>query len=53
MRAKERIAAVIARETGQPIERVKQDIERDCWMDANEAVAYGLVSRVIEKRGEY
>lgn len=53
VRAKERIAAVIARETGQPIERVKRDIERDCWMDANEAVAYGLVSRVIDKRGEY
>lgn len=53
VRAKERIAAVIARETGQTLERVKRDIERDCWMDANEAVEYGLVSRVVDRRGDF
>jgi len=50
--ARERIASVIARETGQPIERVRADIERDLWMTADEAVAYGLVSRVIERRSD-
>ena len=52
IKARQRIAHVIARETGQPIERVLGDIERDLWMAAEEAVAYGLVSRIIVRRGE-
>lgn len=52
IKARERIAQVIARESGQPIERVRQDIERDLWMPAEEAVAYGLVSRVVQHRHE-
>ncbi|MBN9371702.1 MULTISPECIES: ATP-dependent Clp protease proteolytic subunit [unclassified Hydrogenophaga] len=52
LKARERIAEVIALETGQPLERVRQDIERDRWMPAQEAVAYGLASRVIRRREE-
>ncbi len=52
LKARERIAEVISRETGQPIERVRQDIERDLWMPAQAAVAYGLASRVIQRREE-
>lgn len=52
IKARERIAQVIARETGQPLERVHKDIERDLWMPAEEAVAYGLVSRIIQRRTE-
>ncbi|MDB5998591.1 MAG: Clp protease [Rhizobacter sp.] len=52
LKARERIAAVIARETGRPLERVLLDIERDHWMSPSEAVDYGLVSRVIETRSE-
>ncbi len=52
LKARARIAEVIARETGQPIGRVRQDIERDLWMPAKEAVAYGLASRVIQRREE-
>lgn len=48
IKTRERIAQVIARQTGQPIERVARDIERDFWMDTEQALAYGLVSRVIE-----
>lgn len=50
IKARERIAQTIARESGQPVERVREDIERDHWMSAEEAVAYGLVSRIIERR---
>ncbi|MBV8036097.1 ATP-dependent Clp protease proteolytic subunit [Roseateles sp.] len=50
IRTRERIAAVIARETGQPLARVAADIERDFWMSTDEAIAYGLVSRVIERQ---
>ncbi|WP_250626709.1 ATP-dependent Clp protease proteolytic subunit [Pinirhizobacter soli] len=52
IKARQRIAQVIARETGQPIERVLGDIERDLWMSAEEAVTYGLVSRIIVRRKE-
>lgn len=52
IRARERIAGVIARETGQPLERVRVDIERDFWMSTQEAIDYGLVSRVVEKQSE-
>lgn len=50
LRARERLAATIARETGQPLERVRADIERDFWMSTDEAINYGLVSRVIERQ---
>lgn len=52
IKARERIAQVIARESGQPVERVRQDIERDLWMPAEEAVAYGLVGRIVQNRHE-
>ncbi|PTT89504.1 ATP-dependent Clp protease proteolytic subunit [Pelomonas sp. HMWF004] len=52
IRTRERIAAVIARETGQPMSRVAVDIERDFWMNTDEAIAYGLVSRVIERQAD-
>lgn len=52
VKARERIARVIARETSQPLDTVLADIERDRWMSADEAMAYGLVSRVIERRTE-
>jgi ATP-dependent Clp protease protease subunit len=48
LRARERLARVISRETGQPLEKVRTDIERDFWMSADEAITYGIVSRIIE-----
>lgn len=52
VKARERIARTIARETGKPLEVVLADIERDRWLSAEEAVEYGLVSRVIERKTE-
>jgi ATP-dependent Clp protease protease subunit len=48
LRTRERIARTIARQTGQPYEKVVADMERDFWMSANEAIDYGIVSRVVE-----
>src|SRR5688572_26231921 len=48
LRTRERIAKVVARETGKPLATVLADMERDYWMSADEAIAYGLVSRVVE-----
>jgi ATP-dependent Clp protease, protease subunit len=52
IRMRERIARVIADETGQPLEKILKDIDRDFWMSAEEAIDYGLVSRVIGSRKE-
>ncbi|NPC58143.1 ATP-dependent Clp protease proteolytic subunit [Caenimonas soli] len=50
LKARERIAKTIARETGKPLDTVLLDIERDRWLSAEEAVEYGLVGRVIESK---
>ena len=42
-----RINQLIANETGQPLERVAKDTDRDFWMNAEEAIAYGIVGKVI------
>jgi ATP-dependent Clp protease protease subunit len=50
VRTRERLARIIARETGQPLDRVTMDMERDFWMSAEDAIAYGIASRVIERQ---
>lgn len=47
VKMRERINHIIARETGQPYEKVARDTDRNYWMDTEEAVAYGMVGRVI------
>jgi ATP-dependent Clp protease protease subunit len=49
MKAHERINRTIAEETGQPFSKVVEDTDRNFWMSAEEAKAYGLVSRIIER----
>jgi ATP-dependent Clp protease protease subunit len=52
LRTRERIARVISKETGKPVEKVLADMERDFWMSAQEAIEYGVVSRIIETHRE-
>ncbi len=47
IKMRERINRIIARETGQTYERDRTDTDRNYWMGAEEAIAYGLVSRVV------
>ena len=47
---RKRINKLISDETGKPIETVEKDTDRDYWMNSEEAVSYGLVSRVITSR---
>jgi ATP-dependent Clp protease protease subunit len=47
-----RINSLIAEETGQPLEKVQKDTDRDYWMNGEEAVAYGLISRTVRSRAE-
>ena len=49
VRMKELLAKVIAKNTGQKLEKVKADMERDHWMSADEAVRYGLADEMIRR----
>ncbi|MDY0746028.1 ATP-dependent Clp protease proteolytic subunit [Paucibacter sp. R3-3] len=52
LRTRERIARVIAKQTGKPLDTVTADMERDFWMSADEAISYGIVSKVIQSQKE-
>jgi len=52
VRIRERVARIIAKQTEKPVEKVLVDMERDFWMDAKEAIAYGIVSKIIERHDE-
>lgn len=52
IKARERVARIISRETGRPLDGVLADIERDRWMSAEEAIEYGLVGRIIEHKSD-
>jgi ATP-dependent Clp protease protease subunit len=52
LKTRERIARVIARETDQKLEKVLADMERDFWMDADEAIKYGIASRIIKSHSD-
>jgi len=47
IKMRERINRMIARETGQPYEKVAFDTDRNYWMNVDEAIAYGMCSRMI------
>ncbi len=49
IKIRERLAQTISTATGTPIEQVREDIERDKWMTTDEAIKYGLVSRVVTR----
>jgi len=48
----ERLIRTIAKETGQPYEKVKEDTDRNFWMSAEEARDYGLVSKIVNRADE-
>lgn len=48
LRIKEDLSRMMAENTGQKLEKVKADMERDFWMSADEAVSYGIVDEVLK-----
>ena len=52
IKTRKRINELLSRECDQPFEKVEEDTVRDYWMNATEAVEYGLVAKVIEKIDE-
>ena len=52
LKMRERLNRIIARETGQSYEKVVNDTERNFWIGAEDAVGYGLISRVVKTASE-
>lgn len=49
---KDRLNKIFAKATGQPLERIAADTERDFWLSAKEAVEYGLVNKIVTTEAE-
>jgi ATP-dependent Clp protease protease subunit len=50
LKTREQLNAILAKHTGKPIDQIVKDTDRNHWMTAEEAKAYGLVDEIIEKR---
>ena len=50
LKTREQLNKIYAERTGQPMEKIARDMERDFWLSASEAKDYGLVDEVISKR---
>jgi len=49
LKMRDKLNKILSERTGQPLEKIEKDTDRDNFMDAEEAVKYGLVDKVIEK----
>jgi ATP-dependent Clp protease, protease subunit len=47
MKIKNELYAIISHHTGKPVEQVEKDADRDYWMNAEEAVKYGMIDEVL------
>lgn len=52
LKTREKINKLLSVECGQPLARVEKDAQRDYWMNAEEALEYGLISRIISSHSE-
>ena len=50
LKTRDQLNTILAKHTGQPMERIVKDTDRNHWMTAEEAKGYGLVDEIIEKR---
>lgn len=50
LKMKEQLNSILAKHTGQPIEKIERDTDRDYFMMAQDAVAYGLADKIIENK---
>ncbi|MGL5149504.1 MAG: ATP-dependent Clp protease proteolytic subunit [Clostridium sp.] len=49
LRVRSRINQLISNATGQPLEKIEQDTDRNYWLDSKEAVEYGIVGKIISR----
>ena len=50
LRMREEINTIFTRHTGQDMDRIRQDTERDYFMTAEQALGYGIIDQIVEKR---
>jgi ATP-dependent Clp protease protease subunit len=50
VKLKDRVNKILAKHTGQPLERIEKDTDRDFWLSAEEAKEYGLIDKILTKR---
>ncbi|XZK26428.1 ATP-dependent Clp endopeptidase proteolytic subunit ClpP [Clostridium perfringens] len=50
LKIKDKLNQILSENTNQPLEKIKVDVERDYFMEASEAVEYGLIDKVIERK---
>jgi ATP-dependent Clp protease protease subunit len=50
LRTKKRLTEIYSENTGQPVEKLLADMERDNFMSAEEAKAYGLIDEIVERK---
>ncbi len=50
LKIKQRMNRILANNTSQPLEKIEKDVDRDFYMSAEEALAYGLVDKIFDKR---
>jgi ATP-dependent Clp protease protease subunit len=53
LKMRDRLNKIFSVQTGQPVERIERDTDRNFWMSADEAKAYGLVGKVITSQADY
>jgi ATP-dependent Clp protease, protease subunit len=53
LKMRDRLNNLFAKQTGQPVERIEKDTDRNFWMSAEEAKAYGLVGKIITSQADY
>jgi len=51
LRLKQMLNEILSKHTGQPLEKIEKDTDRDYFMSAKEAMEYGLIDKVLERRG--
>ena len=52
LRVRKRINTIISNATGQPLEKVNEDTDRNYWLNAEEAIEYGIVNKIISTHDE-
>ena len=50
LKLRDQYAEAISKQTGQKLDKVKADMDRDYWMDANESIKYGIVDKVMSPK---
>lgn len=52
LRMRTRLYEILSKHSGQPMDKIEKDCDRNLWLDANEAINYGLVDRILQKAPE-